>query len=247
METTSSIFITGTSRGIGKAIAELLLLQPENQVVGIGRTSSIQHPRYTHVAADLSEVSALKSWEFPDLTNQSKIVLINNAGMIGGVRYAGRMDAETSICACHLNLVAPILLTNAFLRTYGESGAELVVLNISSGAAKNPIDGWSVYCASKAGLDHFTRTVAAEQQLRGKSNVHLFSVAPGIVDTAMQEEIRAADSADFSRIEQFIDYKKSDQLADPVLTARRYLPILESPKNFRETVFSVKDIPATLP
>lgn len=236
-------FITGTSRGIGKAIAELVLSNSENQVTGLSRSCTITHERYTHVPIDLSDLSQVNAWSFPVIDNASKIVLINNAGMIGGVHYAGRMEPKDIAAAYQLNLVSPTLLTNAFLRAYGDLPAEQVILNISSGAGKNPIDGWSVYCASKAGLDHFTRTVAAEIKQAGKTQIHLFSVAPGIVDTAMQEEIRSASVADFSRLEQFIDYKKSDQLADTALIARKYLIILESPKKFGEIVFSVKDIP----
>ena len=65
------------------------------------------------------------------------------------------------------------------------------VVNISSGAASSPYAGWSVYCASKAGLDHFTRCVGLEQ--RGQAfPVTCIALAPGVIDTGMQEVIRAS-------------------------------------------------------
>lgn len=238
----SVYFITGTSRGIGKALAELLLSREGNYVTGISRSCSISHERYNHIAADLSDPAVLRSWNFPALENVASVNLVNNSGMLGEVKYAGHQQAEIIQRAFNLNLVAPAVLTNAFLSAYQATGKKRVVLNISSGAAKNPIDGWNIYCASKAGLDHFTRTVALEQEKRGNSHVHLFSVAPGIVDTAMQDEIRNAEMAEFSRLDEFIGYKKSDRLAGPDLIARKLLSILDVPEKFGDAVFSVKDI-----
>lgn len=235
-------FITGTSRGIGKSLAVLLLKNPENQVTGLSRTCAISHERYTHIDIDLADLKQVNAWKFPELNNPGKIVLVNNAGAVGTVRYAGRMEEASIERVYNLNLITPTLLTNAFLRAYDSYECEQVILNVSSGAGKNPIDGWSVYCATKAGLDHFSRTVDAEIKHRQKKNVHLFSVAPGIVDTAMQEEIRSASILEFSRLQQFVDYKISDQLAHPDLIARKYLAILDLPKKFGEVVFSVKDV-----
>jgi benzil reductase ((S)-benzoin forming) len=87
-----------------------------------------------------------------------------------------------------------------------------------------------------------SRTIAEELKISGQNNVRIFSIAPGIVDTAMQDEIRQSNVSDFSRIQQFIEYKNTDQLASPELTAARLLSILESTEKFTETVFSVRDL-----
>ncbi|HEU4717384.1 MAG TPA: SDR family NAD(P)-dependent oxidoreductase [Bacteroidia bacterium] len=235
-------FITGTSRGIGKAIALALLEDPGHHVTGLSRSCSISHPNYTHISIDLSDAEEVKRFRFPALKDPGKIALINNSGTLGGVKYAGEMDAQRVTEAIHVNLLAPVCLTNEFLAAYVSENVTQVIINISSGAGKNPIDGWSVYCTAKAGLDMFSRVVAEEQKLRGRKNVHVFSVAPGIVDTAMQDEIRKSEKKNFSRIGQFSDYKTSGQLAEPALISAKYLTILELPKKFTETVFSVKDV-----
>ncbi len=235
-------FITGTSRGIGKAIAEQLLLDPNNFVTGLSRTSCIVHERYTHVEIDLAEIGKVSRFNFPVLEQAKKIALINNAGVIGKVHYAGRMEDDSILRAYNLNLVAPTILTNSFLESYFSNPAKQVIINVSSGAGKNAIDGWSVYCATKAGLDMFTKTVAEEMKISGRKNVFIFAVAPGVVDTAMQDEIRTAAAADFSQIQRFVEYKKSDQLAHPDLVAAKYLAILGLPEKFADVVFSVKDI-----
>src|ERR1041385_6654752 len=190
-------FITGTSRGIGKAIAEQLLLNPENHVNGFSRTNTISHERFSFHAMDLSDVNAVSKYEFPDLKDAGKICLVNNAGAIGAVKHIGGMDAKEIASTYQLNLVSPSIFTNSFLKKYASLPVEQVIINISSGAGKNPIDGWSVYCATKAGLDKFTRTLAEELKIDGKKHIHAFAVAPGVVDTAMQDQIRTAVPSDF--------------------------------------------------
>lgn len=235
-------FITGTSRGIGKAIAEKLLTGPNNKVFGFSRTNTISHERFSFQQIDLSEIAPVSKWEFPDLKDADKICLVNNAGAIGTVKHAGGMEPNDVVSAYHVNLVSPSILINNFLKKYASLPVEQVIINISSGAGKNPIDGWSVYCATKAGLDMFTRTLAEELKIDGKKHIHAFAVAPGVVDTAMQDQIRTADSADFSRIQSFIGYKNEHQLAHPDLVADKYLAILGLPEKFKDVVFSVKDI-----
>ncbi|MEO5645429.1 MAG: SDR family NAD(P)-dependent oxidoreductase [Bacteroidia bacterium] len=235
-------FITGTSRGIGKAIAEQLLADENNFVFGIARTNTISHERFSFHALDLSDNAAVSGWEFPVLKDAGKICLVNNAGIIGSVKHAGKMQADEIASAFHVNLIAPAILTNTFLKNYENFTGKQVIINVSSGAGKNPIDGWSVYCATKAGLDMYTKTIVEELKIDGKRHIYVFAVAPGIVDTSMQDQIRSGSSENFSRIDQFIAYKNTDQLAAPGLVAGKFLAILELPEKFKDVLFSVKDI-----
>lgn len=235
-------FITGTSRGIGKAVAEELLRNADCHVTGISRTSSLSHSNYSHITLDLAVLNEVSAYVFPDIEVAKEITLINNSGTTGAVHYAGRMSSDEIVNAVNVNLLSVAVLINNFLKTYGHKNIPLRILNISSGAAKNPIDGWSIYCSTKAGLDMLSRTIAEELKISKMNHVRVFSIAPGIVDTAMQDEIRQSNVRDFSRIQQFIEYKNTDQLASPELTARILLSILGSPEKYEDTVFSVRDL-----
>lgn len=233
-------YITGASRGIGKALVEFLLKDPANRVTGISRTRDIEHANYEHISMDLSNIHELESFRFPVHEDAKKIMLINNAGALGMVRPVGRLTAHSIAYTYNLNLVAPCVLINNFMHSYGSFKAEKLIVNISSGAGKYPIDGWSIYCASKSALDMFSKVVAEEQKLN-KGDFRVFSIAPGVVDTQMQTEIRNVQKHDFSRLEDFINYKSSGQLTDPASLAEKFFRILDNSGSISETVISVRD------
>jgi benzil reductase ((S)-benzoin forming) len=241
-------YITGTSRGIGKALAELLLSDPANVVIGMSRQRSIEHPNYRHFFLDLTDVQAISDFRFELHANASKIYLVNNAGAIGFIKPIGKLSSETIIKNYTLNLIAPSVLTNAFIECYNTVDCEKVILNISSGAGKRPIDGWAVYCASKAGVDMFSRVVDEEQKVRAshpQDNIHkgfrILSIAPGVVDTDMQEHIRSASPEDFSKLEDFVSYKSNQQLDDTKSVSRKYVNILNKISNITNVLSALRD------
>ena len=241
-------YITGTSRGIGKAFAEYLLEDPSNHVIGMSREKTIEHPNYRHFFLDLTDMKAVADFKFELHSHPKKIYLINNAGALGAIRPIGKLTPEAIINSYTLNLIDPSFLTNAFIACYYTTDTEKIILNISSGAGKNPIDGWAVYCASKAGIDMFSRVVDAEQKVRAQhaqESIHkgfkIYSIAPGVVNTQMQTEIRSAAKEDFSRVEDFKNYKETDQLADPKNISRKYFKILADLGSIKDVLSSVKD------
>ncbi len=235
-------FITGTSKGIGKAIADELLQRENTSVIGIGRSNSHSAGNFAFTTLDLSDADAVAGFHFPECTDAEKIVLVNNAGALGEVKKVGEFSNENFKNVININLTSVMMLTNRFLSAFQQKNVPLVVLNISSGAGKNPIDGWSAYCASKAGLDMFSRVLAEELAISGKKHIRVFAVGPGVVDTGMQDQIRTSSIGDFSRIQQFLEYKSTGQLADPRLIAQKLISILDLPEKFTETVFSAKDL-----
>jgi hypothetical protein len=102
------------------------------------------------------------------------------------------------------------------------AGAQRRILHISSGAARNAYPGWSVYCATKAALDHHARAVALDQQ-RG---VRICSLAPGVIDTAMQAEIRNVSEDRFPMRQRFVDLKETGSLAEPDECAEQLIDYL---------------------
>jgi len=118
-----------------------------------------------------------------------------------------RVDAAELARNLTVNLLAPMLLMRRFLRA--TEGVALLrrIVNISSGAARRPIAGWGAYCAAKAGLDMATRVVALEARA-----VEVASLAPGVIDTAMQGVVRSASERDFPDVERFRRMKTEGEL-----------------------------------
>lgn len=234
-------FITGTSKGLGKSLVELLLKDETNFVYGFSRSCTITHDHYKHETIDFGNLEEVENYAFPVLKNAEKIVLINNAGVIGGINHVGALKAKNLVNCYNVNLLAPMLLANAFVSSYAEEEAEKVIVNISSGAGRSPVDGWSVYCSSKAGLDMFSQVLQQEQAMKG-TNCSVLSLAPGIVDTAMQGEIREAGEANFSNVEQFIAYKENGDLTPPEVTSELIKRFIDDPNIANDVLCSVREV-----
>ena len=234
-------FITGSSKGLGKSLADLLLKEENNIVYGLARTCTIENKRYQHTIIDLSRLSEVVEFKFPNIDTADRIVLINNAGAIGHVEHLGRVNNEQLIEGYHVNLISPSIFMNNFMAVYSGLVAEKIVLNISSGAGRNPIDGWGMYCASKAGLDMLSSVLSEETNVDGQ-NVKVLSLAPGIIDTAMQAEIRKSKQSGFSNIDRFMDYKKDGDLVAALLVAKKVLRFLNEEGLSENTICSVRNL-----
>lgn len=233
-------WITGTSSGLGKAFANILLERGWG-VTGISRNQTIEHPSYHHVFLDLSQSGSPQMIHF-DPGTAGEILLINNAGTLGEMKWLGRLDDYDIERGLYLNLIAPAILMNRFLGDSESFQGKRTILNISSGAAQNAYDGWSVYCSTKAGLDMLGETAAMERKLAGDERTRIFSIAPGILDTPMQERIRESDKENFSRLDKFAELFAEGKLVNPVQAADRLLELISRSEEFPHTRYDMRDL-----
>ncbi|PKP38442.1 MAG: short-chain dehydrogenase, partial [Bacteroidetes bacterium HGW-Bacteroidetes-15] len=105
-------FITGSSKGLGKALAELILSNENNFVYGISRTNTISHQQFQHLKLDLADLDAVQQFQYPELKDATAITLVNNAGIVGDIKHLGNLDAEKIISTYSINLISPTILTN---------------------------------------------------------------------------------------------------------------------------------------
>ena len=198
--------------------------------------------QWTHDLADGAPLSdRLAAW-LGDMASTvwASASLINNAGVIPRIGPLSASDPLDLARALRVGLEAPMQLTAAFLRaTQGWSG-QRKILNISSGLGRRAIASQAGYCAAKAGMDHFTRCLALEEALKPQG-AKVCSLAPGVIDTDMQVQLRAADSASFPDQAGFLGLKASGSLASPDEAARRLLAYLARPDFGANPVADVRD------
>ncbi|MGV3587966.1 MAG: SDR family NAD(P)-dependent oxidoreductase [Adhaeribacter sp.] len=234
-------FITGTSKGIGKALTEAILQNDNTYVYGISRNCAVKHARYHHLHFDLSDTTALRNnlhKVFVPLKAPEKIVLVNNAGVLGEIGYIGSQPTDNFEFVFDVNVIGPAILMNTFLSAYYDQQCPKIILNISSGAGKRPMDGWSAYCASKAALDMLSLTCQKEQELLG-TGVKVFSLAPGVVDTAMQAHIREAESDQFSELERFKGLKENKELLEPEVVGNKLFKFIQNTDSYKEVMLRI--------
>lgn len=226
--------LTGASRGLGEALA-YGLARPGTQLITLARTAhaglaaharaqGCQLEEHTVDLSDPVAAQAAASGIFTNISRQAqRYLLINNAGTLGPVGL-GPQPAQDIAAAFNLNVTAAIVLTAHFLQATQDLAANRRVLNISSGAGRSPVAGWGVYSATKAALDMYTQTVKLEQ---GPDGARIVSLAPGVIDTAMQARIRATDPVDFPSLSRFTGLHASGQLTAPAAVAARILAYLD--------------------
>ncbi|MBW2542345.1 MAG: SDR family NAD(P)-dependent oxidoreductase [Deltaproteobacteria bacterium] len=221
------VFITGGSSGIGAAMARVVPYS-DPRVINISRR---ELEGYDHYEADLADPAAwggvadLFAREIEGFAGE-RVVFVHSAGTLQPIGFAGEVPTDAYVQQVLLDSASPQVLGDAFLRAARKTRAECHVVMITSGAAFTVFEGWSAYCAGKAAMDQWVRTTGAEQARRG-GRCRLLAVAPGIVETPMQREIRAASSDELPSVEVFVDIHAKDQCRDPEEAAREIWSLLD--------------------
>jgi len=219
--------VTGASRGIGWTLVRRIVEQRDSAVLAISRSGVPEKlASVEELNCDLAEtqgqrvaITALKR-KLAEHQWQSA-TLVNNAGMVEPVGPVERYDLDTLNRNLGVNLVAAIALMQVFVDA-STSMPKRAVINISSGAGRAPVFGWTAYCAAKAGLDMASQVVVFENQRR-KNPVRVTSLAPGMTDTAMQGVIRERTEDEFPIVERFKAMKAEGKLQDADAVAAKIL------------------------
>lgn len=228
--------LTGATRGLGYALAhELaqggghLVTLSRQSIPGLGELAQTHGTVLTEILVDLVDASAIEqaAEQMAKVVSQSAdkhCRIIHNAGIVEPIGAADQLlDLQSIRNAFDVNITAPIYLTGHFL-AHTENCSERRVMLISSGAGRHAYASWGVYCATKAAMDRYAEVVYAE----GHANLRVCSLAPGVIDTDMQAQIRQTPESKFPAVSRFQDMHRQGMLADAAHTAHVTLKLLGS-------------------
>ncbi len=194
--------VTGAARGIGAETCRALAAAGARVVVTARSLADAQAvagpiPSALALACDVADprsveaalAQAARAFATPS-------ILVNNAGVIAPIGRLSEVDPEAFAAAIRTTLAGAAFAARAVLPAMAAAGRGVIV-NLSSGAAHRPLEGWSAYCAAKAGLAMLTRAIQLEY---GPAGIRAIGLIPGVVDTGMQAEIRASGLNPVSRL-----------------------------------------------
>lgn len=210
--------VTGAGRGIGKATAKrlaasgaavVLAARTEAEIRAAAEEIKAAGGRALAIPTDVTCVHAVDNLITLTLRAYRQIdILVNNAAVLSPVGKAWEVDPEAWRNLIDINVVGPYLCARAVLPQMLDRGDGRII-NITSGAANTNTIGWSAYNASKAALNRFTTTLAAEV---AGVNIVVGGVSPGVVETTMQAQLRQSNDAVYPWVERFRKYHQEGKL-----------------------------------
>jgi benzil reductase ((S)-benzoin forming) len=235
--------ITGASRGLGAGMADRFAAH--GMALGLCARSVPQAPAGATApvlcrAVDVADAGAVDAFAAEVAAELGPIDLwVDNAGVLEPMGPQRDHDPAEVDRALLVNIGGVANGTRSFTRlarTWPEG--RRVLVNISSGASRSVYEGWSIYGACKAAVDHLTEIVAAEEP-----GITCHAVAPGVVDTDMQALIRDHDEASFPAIERFRELHRAGAWNSPAWVADHLLGLLAGTLTPHEVVYRVPDEP----
>lgn len=241
--------IIGASKGLGASLTEQLLKQ-DYKVAGFSRTKPeeqiLSHPAFTFFAFDASDSdsvtpSFIKALSHLPLKDATELQFVYNAAILDPVGAVGTLDENAISAHIQVNLTAPTLLANAFLKsTQSLSVQDKKMTFVTSGAATNALPGWGCYSSTKAGLNRLVEAIFKEQKQQ-EFPVQVCGFNPGIMDTNMQESIRQFDQVDFPEVERFQAFYRDGYLQQAASVAKAFVTCITTAAFPNGQIASVND------
>jgi len=215
--------ITGASRGLGQAFAEHFAAAGIKLGLCARTMTDGTSPERVARALDVCDPKAMDAFTEEVTSNLGAIDLwINNAGVLDPVMPLRKVESNDFERHLRINVLGVFHGSKAFINHVRATGKPGVLINISSGAAQSAYSGWSAYCASKAAVDRMSECIAVEEQGTG---LRVHAVAPGVIDTDMQDLIRRTSADDFPMVDRFIEMKENDTFSSPRFVAQSMLEL----------------------
>ena len=199
-----TVLITGASRGIGAATAREFAKNGANVVLFARDKASIDTisheigQRALAIAGDISIFADIQRAIGTTLKTFGKLdVLINNAAVLEPISHQANADPELWGKLIDINIKGVFYANHCALAIMLKNGGGTII-TVSSGAAYNPIEGWSAYCTSKAGAAMLTSCTDHENRDNG---IRAMGLSPGTVATQMQREIKASGINPVSKLD----------------------------------------------
>jgi NAD(P)-dependent dehydrogenase (short-subunit alcohol dehydrogenase family) len=227
IDTNKSVLVTGASRGLGREVAAAvvkfggnvtMIARSKTELKELTETLNEKETRASFVVGDVGNYDDCNNAVTTALRNFGRLdALVNNAGVIEPISKVCDFKRGKQIKMNLItNLVGPMYLTNLSLPHIRKKGG--IIINVSSGAAKDAIQGWAVYSAAKAGLNQFNKVLALEEP-----RVTSIALRPGVIDTDMQMRIRKSGNKAMMKntYDRFMCLHNREMLSSPTEIGRK--------------------------
>ena len=241
----SAYIVSGTTRGLGRALAEEIHARG-HMLYSISRQPELREEGRMNFCCDLRRSRQVEHaingiMEEIESASFEAVILINNAGVLHPIGAVETLAVNAVQDHFKVNLLSPIHLSAGFIRGARNFQGQRRIINISSGAAQTPYAGWSLYCAAKAALNSFSACAALESDKQAAS-FSICTVAPGVLDTDMQREIRAETKETFPMRDRFAALHAEGRLTTPRQAAKLLLDLDSAGQLFNGGHFDLRQV-----